>query len=78
MWADSKTIWFLKFGSTVQKLFNVEIRRPTPFLLKNNVKRGNFEHGMTLESLKKFQKPNFFGFCPHAAGKILFLTILCI
>jgi len=32
MWADSKTVWFLKFGSTVQKLFDVKIRRPTQML----------------------------------------------
>jgi len=30
MWADSKTVRFLKFGSTFQKLFNVEKWRPTP------------------------------------------------
>jgi len=44
MWADSKTVWFLKFGSTVQKLFDVEKRRAMPFLHKKNVKRGNFQH----------------------------------
>jgi len=24
MWADYKIVWFLKFSSTIQKLFNVE------------------------------------------------------
>jgi len=60
MWADSKTVWFFKFGSTIQKLFDVEIRRATPFLQKNNVKRGNFKHLITFESLNKISKTKLF------------------
>jgi len=41
MWADSKTLWFLKIGSMAQKLFNVEL-----FIYyyrhKNNVKNGAY------------------------------------
>jgi len=58
---------FFKLGSTVQKLFDVEIRRPTPLLQKNNVKRGNFQLLKTFEPLNKFSKPNFFGICPTSA-----------
>jgi len=69
MWADSKTVWILKFGSTVQKLFDVEIRRPTPLLYKNNVKRGNFQQRMTFEPLNKISKTKLFGICPHICRK---------
>jgi len=49
MSADSKIVGFLKFGSPVQKLFNVEKRRPTPLLHKNNVKKGILQHGITFD-----------------------------
>jgi len=40
MWADSKTLSFLKIGSMVQKLFDVEMDHPRHYRHKNNVKNG--------------------------------------
>jgi len=81
MWADSKTVWFLKFGSTVQKLFDVKIRRPTPLLHKNNVKRGNVQHLVTFEPLNKISKTKFFWNLPTCGKQVIifnYLIVLCI
>jgi len=75
MWADSKIVGILKFGSTAQKLFSVEKWRPTKLLQKNTAKRGILQLSMTFEPLNLISKTNFFGICPHAASKILFLTV---
>jgi len=58
MWADFKIVGFLKFGSAVQKLFNVEIRRP--LLHKNNVKKEIFQNLITFEPLNKISKTQLF------------------
>jgi len=42
MWADSKIVWFLKFGSTVQKLFDVEIRRRRHYSIRKMLKEEIF------------------------------------
>jgi len=50
MWADFETVEFLKFGSIVEKLFNMLKNAAcafTPYAHKNNVKKcsnGIFEH----------------------------------
>jgi len=49
MWADSKIFGLLEFGSTVQKLFNVEMLRSPLLLHKKNVKSGFFQHSITVE-----------------------------
>jgi len=54
MWADSKTFSFLKIGSMVQKLFDVEKLQMRHYRQKNNVKNGTyafFKHRLTFEPL---------------------------
>jgi len=80
MWADSKTVWVLKYGSTIQKLFDAEKRRPTPFLHKNNV-RGNFEHLITFKLLNQISKTKLFWNLPTSARQDIifnYFIILCI
>jgi len=42
MWAYFKIVGFFKLGSTVQKLFDVEIRRPAPLLQRTMLKEEIF------------------------------------
>jgi len=42
MWADFKTLSFLKIGSIVQKLFDVEKLHMRHYRQKNNVKNGAY------------------------------------
>jgi len=42
MWADYKTLSFLKIGSMVQKLFNIEKLHMRYYRQKKNVKNGAF------------------------------------
>jgi len=59
MWANSKTLWFLKIGSMVQKLFVVVNLHMHHNRQKNNVKNGAyaiFKHRITFEPLIQFSK----------------------
>jgi len=54
MWADSKTLWFLKMGSMVQKLFGVEKCHLRQFLhcsFGGNGAYAFFQHRITFEPL---------------------------
>jgi len=42
MWADSKTLSFLKIRSMVQKLFDIELLHMRHYRHKNNVKNGAY------------------------------------
>jgi len=63
MWADSKTLSFLKIGSTIQKLFVVEKLHMRHYCHKNNIKNGTyaiFQHQITFEPLILFPKTEVF------------------
>jgi len=92
MWADSKIVYFFKFGLTVQKLFNVEIRRPTPFFHMKNLKvvlnnfwtvKPNFKNPTILESDHMRQELYYFklfyafkSLIPSLTKKTLYICIL--
>jgi len=81
MWADSKTVCVLKFGSRVQKLFDVEIRRPTQLLHKKNVKSGIFQLSITFEPLNKISTTKLFWNLPKCGRQVMifnYFIILCI
>jgi len=70
MWADSKKVWFLKFCSTVQMLFNVE-----NFLFSCGVMASVVlfhQHRINFETLNQNLKKTIscFGISPHAAGNL--------
>jgi len=63
MWADSKTISFLKIGSMVQMLFDVEKLHMRHYRQNNNVKNGAyaiFQHRITFEPLIQFSRTKLF------------------
>jgi len=63
MWAHSKIVGFLKIGSMVQKLFDVEKLHMRHYRRKNNVKNGAyaiFQHRITFEPLIIFSKTEVF------------------
>jgi len=63
MWADSKTLLFLKIVSTVQKLFDVKNCKYAHYRPKNNVKNGAYaiiQHRITFEPLIQFLKTKVF------------------
>jgi len=63
MWADSKTLSYLKFGSMVQKLFNVEKLHLRHFLhcsFGGNSAYAIFQHRITFELLIQFSKTKVF------------------
>jgi len=63
MWADFKTLSFLKIGSIVQKLFNVEKLHMSHFLhcsFGGNGAFAIFQHRITFEPLIKFSKTKVF------------------
>jgi len=63
MWADSKTLSFLKIGSMVQKLFDVEKLYLRHYRHKNNVKNGAyaiFLYRITFKPLMQFLRTKVF------------------
>jgi len=74
MWADSKTLSFLKVGSMVQKLFDVEKLHMRQYRHKNNVKNGAFayfKHQITFEPLIQFSKTKVFWNLPTLGQNFL-------
>jgi len=51
MWADSKTLWFLKIGSMAQKLFDVEKLHMRHYRHKKNVKMAHMQFFNTKQLL---------------------------
>jgi len=78
MWTDSKTVWVLKFGSTVQKLFDFEIRRLTPLLHKNNVKIGIIQLSITFEQSIQSSKTKLFWNLPTCGQQVMIFNYLNI
>jgi len=83
MWADSKTLSFLKIGSMVQKLFNVEKLHMRLFLhcsFGGNGANAIFQHRITFEPLIHFQKTKVFWNLPTLGQHFLifnYLIYLC-
>jgi len=67
MWADFKMIKFLKLGSPVQKLFNVE---KLHFFHCSYGVMAHFNIGQLFNRLNQISKTNYFGMCPCAAGNL--------
>jgi len=83
VWADFKTLSFLKIGSMVQKLFDVEKLHLRHYRQKNNVKNGVyviFQHGITFEPFIQFSKTKVFWNQPTLGQHFLifnYLIYLC-
>jgi len=68
MWANFKTLSFLKKGSKVQKLFDVEKLHMRHFLhcsFGGNGAYAIFKHRITFEPLIQFSKTKCFEIGPH-------------
>jgi len=79
MWADSKTLYFFKFGSMVQKLFEVEKLHMRHFLhcyFGDNGADDIFKHRITVEPLKQFSKIKVFWNLPTLGQHIFIFNYL--